>query len=151
MFFLTISSFLQAAIVQGVMVAHSEEDLLCIRAAYFKLTGTSLYSALQASQARNMLLFDVLLHFMACFKAALSPNRNSSREITFRLCWPSVAPKIKRQQQERHVPPFSCFVSFSWFFIWLCLNKLHLVATFNLIPSFLIQQVRQRFQRNLLV
>ncbi|XP_075867619.1 annexin A2 isoform X1 [Nelusetta ayraudi] len=37
----------KAAIVQGVMVAHSEEDLLCIRAAYLKLTGTSLYTALQ--------------------------------------------------------------------------------------------------------
>uniref|UniRef100_A0A671VX86 Annexin n=1 Tax=Sparus aurata TaxID=8175 RepID=A0A671VX86_SPAAU len=34
-------------IVQGIMVSHSEEDLLCIRAAYLKLTGTSLYTALQ--------------------------------------------------------------------------------------------------------
>uniref|UniRef100_A0A3B4VCU4 Annexin n=1 Tax=Seriola dumerili TaxID=41447 RepID=A0A3B4VCU4_SERDU len=33
--------------VQGIMVSHSEEDLLCIRAAYIKLTGTSLYTALQ--------------------------------------------------------------------------------------------------------
>nr|XP_046274239.1 annexin A2 [Scatophagus argus] len=34
-------------IVQGIMVSHCEEDLLCIRAAYLKLTGTSLYTALQ--------------------------------------------------------------------------------------------------------
>ncbi|XP_029022883.1 annexin A2 [Betta splendens] len=34
-------------IVQGVMVSHSEEDLLCVRAAYLKLTGLSLYAALQ--------------------------------------------------------------------------------------------------------
>ncbi|TKS88206.1 Annexin A2 [Collichthys lucidus] len=34
-------------IVQGIMVSHCEDDLLCIRAAYLKLTGMSLYSALQ--------------------------------------------------------------------------------------------------------
>ncbi|GAA6233195.1 annexin A2-like [Lates japonicus] len=34
-------------ILQGIMVSHSEEDLLCIRAAYLKLTDTSLYTALQ--------------------------------------------------------------------------------------------------------
>uniref|UniRef100_A0A3Q4H3Q0 Annexin n=1 Tax=Neolamprologus brichardi TaxID=32507 RepID=A0A3Q4H3Q0_NEOBR len=34
-------------IVQRIMVSHSEEDLLCIRAAFIKLTGTSLYTALQ--------------------------------------------------------------------------------------------------------
>ncbi|KAF3707248.1 Annexin A2 Annexin-2 [Channa argus] len=34
-------------IVQGIMVSHSEEDLLSIRAAYLKLTGTSLYTSLQ--------------------------------------------------------------------------------------------------------
>ncbi|KAM9340486.1 annexin A2 isoform 1-T2 [Symphorus nematophorus] len=34
-------------ILQGIMVSHCEEDLLCIRAAYLKLTGTSLYTALQ--------------------------------------------------------------------------------------------------------
>ncbi|XP_018560748.1 annexin A2 [Lates calcarifer] len=34
-------------ILQGIMVSHSEEDLLCIRAAYLKSTGTSLYTALQ--------------------------------------------------------------------------------------------------------
>ena len=38
---------LQAAIVQGVMVSHSEEDLLCVRVAYLRQTGTSLYTALQ--------------------------------------------------------------------------------------------------------
>lgn len=32
---------------QRVMVAHCEDDLLCIRAAFLKLTGTSLYTALQ--------------------------------------------------------------------------------------------------------
>ncbi|XP_054461446.1 annexin A2 [Anoplopoma fimbria] len=34
-------------ILQGIMVSHAEEDLLSIRAAYLKLTGTSLYTALQ--------------------------------------------------------------------------------------------------------
>ncbi|XP_029369258.1 annexin A2 [Echeneis naucrates] len=38
---------MKTSIVQGIMVSHSEEDLLCIRAAYIKLTGTSLYTALQ--------------------------------------------------------------------------------------------------------
>ncbi|XP_023284778.1 annexin A2-like [Seriola lalandi dorsalis] len=38
---------MKTPIVQGIMVSHSEEDLLCIRAAYIKLTGTSLYTALQ--------------------------------------------------------------------------------------------------------
>lgn len=37
----------KTAIMQGIMVSHSEEDLLGIRAAYLKLTGTSLYTALQ--------------------------------------------------------------------------------------------------------
>lgn len=139
-----ISSSLQAAIVQGVMVAHSEEDLLCIRAAYLKLTGTSLYSALQASLAQNKkLLFEFLSRFAACVKAELYPNRNSSREITFRLCWPSVALKINRQLHDRHVRQFSCFVFFSGFFVRLCSNKLHFVATFHSIPSFLVQHVRQ--------
>lgn len=76
MVLVTISSCLQAAIVQGVMVAHSEEDLLCIRAAYLKLTGTSLYSALQASQAPNRLLFfEFLSHFAACGKAEFFPQQ----------------------------------------------------------------------------
>ncbi|XP_037329475.2 annexin A2 [Pungitius pungitius] len=34
-------------IMQGIVISHAEEDLLCIRAAYLKLTGTSLYTALQ--------------------------------------------------------------------------------------------------------
>ncbi|XP_044027087.1 annexin A2 [Siniperca chuatsi] len=38
---------MKTPIVQGIMVSHCEEDLLCIRAAYLKLTGTSLYTALQ--------------------------------------------------------------------------------------------------------
>uniref|UniRef100_A0AAQ4PHW7 Annexin A14 n=1 Tax=Gasterosteus aculeatus aculeatus TaxID=481459 RepID=A0AAQ4PHW7_GASAC len=33
--------------VRWIMISHAEEDLLCIRAAYLKLTGTSLYTALQ--------------------------------------------------------------------------------------------------------
>ncbi|XP_042337632.1 annexin A2, partial [Plectropomus leopardus] len=37
----------KTSIMQGILVSHSEEDLLCIRAAYLKLTGTSLYTALQ--------------------------------------------------------------------------------------------------------
>ncbi|XP_065804533.1 annexin A2 [Labrus bergylta] len=38
---------MKAPIVQGIMVSHCEEDLLCIRAAFNKLTGTSLYTTLQ--------------------------------------------------------------------------------------------------------
>lgn len=38
---------MKTSIVHGIMVSHSEEDLLCIRAAFKKLTGTSLYTALQ--------------------------------------------------------------------------------------------------------
>ncbi|XP_035038989.1 annexin A2 isoform X2 [Hippoglossus stenolepis] len=38
---------MKPSIVQGLMVSHSEEDLLCIRTAFLKLTGTSLYTALQ--------------------------------------------------------------------------------------------------------
>ncbi|XP_056154581.1 annexin A2 [Lampris incognitus] len=38
---------MKTAVVQGIMVSHCEEDLLCVRAAYLKQTGTSLYTALQ--------------------------------------------------------------------------------------------------------
>ncbi|XP_030644402.1 annexin A2, partial [Chanos chanos] len=38
---------MKAAIVQGVMISHSEEDMLRVRVAYLKVTGTSLYTALQ--------------------------------------------------------------------------------------------------------
>ncbi|KAM9737191.1 LOW QUALITY PROTEIN: annexin A2 [Menidia menidia] len=38
---------MKKALVHGIMVSHCEEDLLSVRAAYLKLTGTSLYSALQ--------------------------------------------------------------------------------------------------------
>lgn len=38
---------MKTPIVQGIMVSHCEEDLLCIRVAYLKITGTSLYTALQ--------------------------------------------------------------------------------------------------------
>nr|XP_055075808.1 annexin A2 [Misgurnus anguillicaudatus] len=38
---------MKLSVVQGVMVSHSEEDLLSIRVAYLKATGTSLYTALQ--------------------------------------------------------------------------------------------------------
>ncbi|XP_014033063.1 annexin A2 isoform X2 [Salmo salar] len=40
---------MKAAIVQGVMVSHSEKDLLCVRVAYLRQTGTSLYTALQGA------------------------------------------------------------------------------------------------------
>ncbi|XP_057684477.1 annexin A2 [Corythoichthys intestinalis] len=40
-------SRMKAPVVHGVMVSHSEEDLLCIRVAFLKLTGTSLYTTLQ--------------------------------------------------------------------------------------------------------
>lgn len=49
-------SLFQTPIVQGVMVSHCEEDLLCIRAAYLKLTGTSLYTALQVGHAHTVIL-----------------------------------------------------------------------------------------------
>ncbi|CAL8299232.1 unnamed protein product [Lota lota] len=38
---------MKAALVHGIMVSRCEEDLLCVRAAFIKLTGTSLYTALQ--------------------------------------------------------------------------------------------------------
>ncbi|XP_048057009.1 annexin A2 isoform X2 [Megalobrama amblycephala] len=38
---------MKAAVVQGVIVSHSEEDLLRVRVAFLQLTGTSLYTALQ--------------------------------------------------------------------------------------------------------
>ncbi|XP_067112258.1 annexin A2 isoform X2 [Osmerus mordax] len=38
---------METAVVQGVMVARCEEDLLCVRAAFLRKTGTSLYTALQ--------------------------------------------------------------------------------------------------------
>uniref|UniRef100_A0A8C7Z4Q2 Annexin n=1 Tax=Oryzias sinensis TaxID=183150 RepID=A0A8C7Z4Q2_9TELE len=40
-------STMKTSLVHGIMVSHSEEDLLCIRAAFLKLTGNSLYSTLQ--------------------------------------------------------------------------------------------------------
>lgn len=45
-----MSSVFQNSVMQGIMVSHSEEDLLCIRAAYLKLTGTSLYTSLQVGR-----------------------------------------------------------------------------------------------------
>ncbi|XP_068189368.1 annexin A2 isoform X2 [Antennarius striatus] len=38
---------MKTSVLQGIMVSHCEEDLLCIRAAYLKYTGISLYTALQ--------------------------------------------------------------------------------------------------------
>ncbi|KAM9776182.1 annexin A2 isoform 2-T3 [Syngnathus typhle] len=38
---------MKAPIVQGIMVSHSEKDLLSIRVAFLKMTGTSLYTTLQ--------------------------------------------------------------------------------------------------------
>ncbi|XP_077362537.1 annexin A2 isoform X2 [Festucalex cinctus] len=38
---------MKAPVVQSIMVSHSEEDLLCIRVAFLKLTGISLYTTLQ--------------------------------------------------------------------------------------------------------
>ncbi|XP_072227020.1 annexin A2 [Leuresthes tenuis] len=40
-------STMKKSSVHGIMVSHCEQDLLCIRAAYLKLTQTSLYTALQ--------------------------------------------------------------------------------------------------------
>ncbi|KAM3858188.1 annexin A2 [Diretmus argenteus] len=42
-------------VLHGLMVSHCEEDLLCVRAAYIKLTGTSLYTALQKQFKGNHL------------------------------------------------------------------------------------------------
>ncbi|XP_068432356.1 annexin A2 [Clinocottus analis] len=42
-------------VLQGIMVSHAEEDLLSIRAAYLRLTGTSLYTALQKQYKGNHL------------------------------------------------------------------------------------------------
>lgn len=47
---------MKTSVVQGILVSHSEEDLLCIRAAFLKLTGTSLYSALQKHFKQDHLL-----------------------------------------------------------------------------------------------
>nr|XP_019959309.1 PREDICTED: annexin A2-like isoform X1 [Paralichthys olivaceus]XP_019959310.1 PREDICTED: annexin A2-like isoform X1 [Paralichthys olivaceus] len=44
---------MKSSTVQGIMVSHSEEDLLCIRTAFLKLTGTSLYTALQQKQFKG--------------------------------------------------------------------------------------------------
>uniref|UniRef100_A0A668A4X2 Annexin A14 n=1 Tax=Myripristis murdjan TaxID=586833 RepID=A0A668A4X2_9TELE len=44
---------MKTPIVQGIMVSHCEEDLLCVRAAYLKHTGTSLYTALQQKQFKG--------------------------------------------------------------------------------------------------
>lgn len=96
------------------MVAHSEEDLLCIRAAYLKLTGTSLYSALQVGHTSSclkhlmknnefflhgMVLFIVLLKLLKCsdFYVGTLSNRNSTKEIIYKLCWPSVDPKTEQK------------------------------------------------------
>lgn len=49
-------SLLQKEIVQRIMVSHSEEDLLCIRAAFIKLTGTSLYTTLQVCHTDKIVL-----------------------------------------------------------------------------------------------
>lgn len=49
-------SLFQTPIVHGIMVSHCEDDLLCIRAAYLKLTGTSLYTALQVGHTHNAAL-----------------------------------------------------------------------------------------------
>lgn len=40
-------SNMKASVVQGIMVSHSEDDLLSIRVAFLKLTGSSLYTTLQ--------------------------------------------------------------------------------------------------------
>ncbi|XP_031442040.1 annexin A2 [Clupea harengus] len=39
---------MKGGVVQGVLVSHCEEDLLIVRVAYLRETGTSLYSALQS-------------------------------------------------------------------------------------------------------
>lgn len=40
-------STMKPTVLHRIMVSHCEEDLLCIRIAYLKITGTSLYTALQ--------------------------------------------------------------------------------------------------------
>lgn len=46
---------MKAPIVQSILIAHCEEDLLCIRVAFLKLTGTSLYTTLQKHFKGNYL------------------------------------------------------------------------------------------------
>lgn len=153
-FFLSFS--LQAAIVQGVMVAHSEEDLLCIRAAYLKLTGTSLYTALQASHAQRRLL--KYMYVLSCYCIL---------KHVFKVSFPSLppietvqgrSPSSSAGHLSRRRLKGSCkmdmFVNsaalsfFSAFCVGLlCRNKPHCVAPFRLIHSFPIQHVRQWFHK----
>uniref|UniRef100_A0A4W5N558 Annexin n=1 Tax=Hucho hucho TaxID=62062 RepID=A0A4W5N558_9TELE len=44
----------KGSLVQGILISHSEEDLLCVRIEYRKLTNTSLYSALQKEYKGEM-------------------------------------------------------------------------------------------------
>ncbi|KAG1935251.1 annexin A2 [Pimephales promelas] len=46
---------MKASVVQGVMVSHSEEDLLRIRVAFLQSTGASLYTALQKQFKADLL------------------------------------------------------------------------------------------------
>lgn len=120
----------QAPIVQGILVSHCEEDLLCIRAAFLKLTGTSLYTALQVSHTCNthpwntnqtltglhIIIFENILtrraisetdsHVNRCISFS---NRASSKEITYKLCWPSVVLKTNKDVWLQKLLFIMCF------------------------------------------
>uniref|UniRef100_A0A674D696 Annexin A2-like n=1 Tax=Salmo trutta TaxID=8032 RepID=A0A674D696_SALTR len=48
------SNIKKGSLVQGILISHSEEDLLCVRIEYRKLTNTSLYSTLQKEYKGEM-------------------------------------------------------------------------------------------------
>ncbi|KAI4885732.1 hypothetical protein NFI96_018209 [Prochilodus magdalenae] len=72
---------LKGSVLQGVMVSHSEEDLLAVRVAYKTHTGTSLYTALQVGCV--LLLLNSL-------------HRSSLRETSSEPCWPSAELRTDR-------------------------------------------------------
>ncbi|CAB1334281.1 unnamed protein product [Coregonus sp. 'balchen'] len=48
------SNIKKGSVVQGILISHSEEDLLCVRIEYRRLTNTSLYSTLQKEYKGEM-------------------------------------------------------------------------------------------------
>ncbi|XP_045574443.1 annexin A2 isoform X3 [Salmo salar] len=48
------SNIKKGSLVQGILISHSEEDLLCVRIEYRRLTNTSLYSTLQKEYKGEM-------------------------------------------------------------------------------------------------
>lgn len=135
--------------MEGVMVAHSEEDLLCIRAAYLKLTGTSLYTALQASHAQHRLL--KYMHVLNCYcilqqAFKLSPPP-PTETVQGRSPSSSAGHLSRRRLKGSRIMGTSLNSATSSFFsafcvFLLCLNKPHSVATFRFGLLFPIQHIR---------